>query len=38
MSGEDAPRPYPEDLIVLDIKTNKQTLARRNMEGLILYP
>jgi hypothetical protein len=25
MSGEDAPRPYPEDLIVLEIKTNKQT-------------
>ena len=24
MSGEDAPRPYPEDLIVLEIKTNKQ--------------
>jgi hypothetical protein len=26
MSGEDAPRPCPEDLIVLEIKTNKQTL------------
>ena len=25
MSGEDAPRPCPEDLIVLEIKTNKQT-------------
>jgi hypothetical protein len=25
MSGEDAPRPYLEDLIVLEIKTNKQT-------------
>jgi len=24
MSGEDAPRPYPEDLSVLEIKTNKQ--------------
>jgi hypothetical protein len=24
MSGEDAPRPCPEDLIVLEIKTNKQ--------------
>jgi hypothetical protein len=27
MSGEDAPRPYPEDLIVLEIKTNKQTIC-----------
>jgi hypothetical protein len=26
MSGEDAPRPYPENLIVLEIKTNKQTM------------
>jgi hypothetical protein len=25
MSGEDAPRPYLENLIVLEIKTNKQT-------------
>jgi hypothetical protein len=25
MSGEDAPRPCPENLIVLEIKTNKQT-------------
>jgi len=25
MSGEDAPRPYQENLIVLEIKTNKQT-------------
>ena len=25
MSGEDAPRPYPEDLIVPEIKTNKQS-------------
>jgi hypothetical protein len=25
MSGEDAPRPYLENLIVLAIKTNKQT-------------
>jgi hypothetical protein len=24
MSGEDAPRPYLENLIVLEIKTNKQ--------------
>ena len=24
MSGEDAPRPCPENLIVLEIKTNKQ--------------
>ena len=26
MSGEDAPRPYLENLIVLEIKTNKQTV------------
>ena len=26
MSGEDAPRPCPEDLIVPEIKTNKQTM------------
>jgi hypothetical protein len=25
MSGEDAPRPYLENLIVLEIKTNKQS-------------
>jgi hypothetical protein len=25
MSGEDAPRPYLENLIVPEIKTNKQT-------------
>jgi hypothetical protein len=24
MSGEDAPRPCPENLIVLEIKTNKR--------------
>jgi hypothetical protein len=28
MSGEDAPRPYLENLIVPEIKTNKQTIAR----------
>jgi hypothetical protein len=28
MSGEDAPRPYLENLIVLEIKTNKQTHVR----------
>jgi cell division protein FtsL len=27
MSGEDAPRPYLENLIVLEIKTNKQTVV-----------
>jgi hypothetical protein len=27
VSGEDAPRPCPENLIVLEIKTNKQTDA-----------
>jgi hypothetical protein len=27
MSGEDAPRPYLENLIVLEIKTNKQTFC-----------
>jgi hypothetical protein len=27
MSGEDAPRPYLENLIVLEIKTNKQMHA-----------
>jgi hypothetical protein len=34
MSGEDAPRPYLENLIVLEIKTNKQTalgLLRRRV-------
>ena len=30
MSGEDAPRPYLEDLIVLEIKTNKQTREQRH--------
>ena len=30
MSGEDAPRPYLENLIVPEIKTNKQTIQARN--------
>jgi hypothetical protein len=30
MSGEDAPRPCPENLIVLEIKTNKQTNCELN--------
>jgi hypothetical protein len=37
MSGEDAPRPYLENLIVLEIKTNKQawpqTLKASQGEG-----
>jgi hypothetical protein len=28
MSGEDAPRPCPENLIVPEIKTNKQAVAQ----------
>ena len=32
MSGEDAPRPYPEDLIVLEIKTNKQTVESLHLD------
>jgi hypothetical protein len=34
MSGEDAPRPYLENLIVLEIKTNKQTAVRATMYGV----
>jgi hypothetical protein len=30
MSGEDAPRPYLENLIVLEIKTNKQSHVHPN--------
>jgi hypothetical protein len=29
MSGEDAPRPYLENLIVPEIKTNKQSMQSR---------
>jgi hypothetical protein len=41
MSGEDAPRPYLENLIVLEIKTNKQTdsngsTSRPYLENLIV--
>jgi hypothetical protein len=32
MSGEDAPRPYLENLIVLEIKTNKQTSEKASEE------
>jgi hypothetical protein len=31
MSGEDAPRPYLEDLIVLEIKTNKQVKSKKRV-------
>jgi hypothetical protein len=33
MSGEDAPRPYLENLIVPEIKTNKQLRERRTSSG-----
>jgi hypothetical protein len=36
MSGEDAPRPYLENLIVLEIKTNKQTRATPSSGELAL--
>jgi hypothetical protein len=36
MSGEDAPRPYLENLIVPEIKTNKQTqVMRRHPSGFM---
>jgi hypothetical protein len=35
MSGEDAPRPSLENLIVLEIKTNKQTDKRYVVQHLM---
>jgi hypothetical protein len=36
MSGEDAPRPYLENLIVLEIKTNKQTVTSWGTASVIV--
>jgi hypothetical protein len=35
MSGEDAPRPYLENLIVPEIKTNKQTHRRETVAAVL---